>query len=309
VGVLCVTILAGSPAFAAPSDDSAAIEQVRALGTSGLKKYDQGDFAGALDDFDRAKAVLVTPTLELYAARALVSLGRLSEASRRYADVLGTALPPDASEPFNNAVRDARVEHEALQGRIPRVTLAVEPDGPAIVSVDGQPAEVGALLELDPGAHVLIATREGQTKRVDISLAEGERRTVALRFPASAPDAVPVETARDGSLQSLLGWVAIGVGATGVGVGIGSGIAAAGKKGDLEDQGCTPDFCSATLADEVDGYDTLRTISSIGFFGGVAIAAGGVVLVLTAPSEDGGGEPTAVRVVLAPQRVSLGLTF
>lgn len=305
-----------APSVAAADDaqaaDPQAVEQVRQLGTSGLAKYDQGDFAGALAEFDRAREILYTPTLELYAARSLVSLGRLATASARYRQIVEAPLAPNASEAFKKATDDARQEYATLKSRIPRLTISIEPPGAADVTIDGEPVSPGTTVEVDPGDHAVVATRGAERASSDVAIAEGERQTVTLRFASvAAPPAD--DTGDDGTLQRTLGFVALGVGAVGVGVGVGAGLAAMGKKGDLEDQGCTPDACEAgRFDDEVDSYNSLRTVSSIGFIAGLVVAAGGVVLVLTAPTgsaESAGVAPTALRVRVSPSFVATELSF
>jgi len=88
--------------------------------------------------------------------------------------------------------------------------------------------------------------------------------------------------------------VAFGVGGAGLVVGAITGIIALGKAGDLKDQ-CTAgkSSCPPTAQSDIDSYKSVGTISTIGFIvagvGGVA----GVVLLLTAPKDNGTSAATS----------------
>jgi hypothetical protein len=85
----------------------------------------------------------------------------------------------------------------------------------------------------------------------------------------------------------VLAWSAIGVGAAGVLTGAITGALAISKKSKLDDGDCVNRVCwNQTMQDDLNGYSTLKTVSSIGFIAGGVLAATGVVLLVTAPKQD-----------------------
>jgi hypothetical protein len=89
------------------------------------------------------------------------------------------------------------------------------------------------------------------------------------------------------AMQETLGLIVGGAGVVALGVGVYFGIRAAGKNSDAEEEGCAGAFC-----DTDDGLDLTEqaqdaaTLANIFVIGGVALAAAGAVLYLTAPHED-----------------------
>jgi hypothetical protein len=103
--------------------------------------------------------------------------------------------------------------------------------------------------------------------------------------PGNATSAPPADVSRGGSTQRLLGWIGVTAGgASLIFGGITAGLAIS-KKSSLEDDGCVDDICPIEIQDKVDSYNSMRTLSSVGFIAGGLLATAGVVLVLTAPSK------------------------
>jgi hypothetical protein len=80
--------------------------------------------------------------------------------------------------------------------------------------------------------------------------------------------------------------VALGVGAAGLVVGGITGGLVLGKHGDII-KSCPEGHClpaqKASIQPEIDSYNRMGTIATIGFIAGGALAVTGVVLMLTAP--------------------------
>jgi hypothetical protein len=113
--------------------------------------------------------------------------------------------------------------------------------------------------------------------------------------PAAAPQQQPgpppvADTAPQGSTgttQRILGWTALGVGVVGLGVGT---VFAIQRKSKLDERDTICPEMQLCLDEEIaqnnqltDEARTASTISTIGFIGGAAFAATGIVLVVTAP--------------------------
>jgi hypothetical protein len=316
VGVLSGAATIGGLLFALaasaqPVSDSARAA-ARKLGEEAGALFEAGDYAAALEKYERADAIVHVPTLGVRAARSLVKLGRLVEASERYLAVTRMDVPAKAPKVHQEALRDAERERAALLPRIPSLVVELGAGGAdAEVLLDEKPlppALIGVEQPIDPGQHVLVVTRGGQRKEERFSVAEREKKRLALEPPGGAstdaepaqplptpiePAPLPDEKPRDGSGQRVLGYVALGVGGVGVIVGGVTGGLALGKKGGLDsrcpDRGCPPDYWN-----DADSYNSLRTYSTVGFVIGAIGLVGGGVLLLTAPSA-ASAERTAER--------------
>ena len=100
----------------------------------------------------------------------------------------------------------------------------------------------------------------------------------------------------------MLAWVAIGVGGAGIATGAVTGAMTLSKEGDLEEnENCRDAKCLPSERDDVSGYNTLRTVSTVAWIGGAALAATGVVLLVTAP------KPTETHAALVAGPGSLFL--
>jgi hypothetical protein len=80
--------------------------------------------------------------------------------------------------------------------------------------------------------------------------------------------------------------VGLGVGGAGLLFGSVTGLVVLSKKSALEDDGCVDARCYGDQADDVDSYNSMRTLSTVGFVVGGLGAAAGAALLLTAPSEE-----------------------
>jgi hypothetical protein len=97
--------------------------------------------------------------------------------------------------------------------------------------------------------------------------------------------------------------VAVGVGGAGILVGGITGFLAMDKRSTLD---CPDDSCTADKQDDVDSYNSLRTISTIGFIGGAVIAATGGVLLLTDNEKK---EVARITPLVGPGRIGIGGRF
>ncbi|WP_437679121.1 tetratricopeptide repeat protein [Sorangium sp. So ce131] len=293
--------LAGAAPARAADVDPATVSAARALAEEGLDLFDKGQYAAALDRFERAEALFKAPTLGLHAARCLEQLGQLVEASERYLQVSRMPLDASASDAFKAAVADAARAYEELRPRVPRLAVAVRgaPEREVQVSIDQKPvpaALVGVLRPINPGAHVVDGAWAGRGVRREVTLSERQEATVVLDFPAPrpgpggpgpgpgrGPDAGPAPAL----LHRTLGWAAVGTGAAGLVLGgITFGVTS-GLRSDLIDLGCNEDVeCPDTpeARDKLGSYNAVRLVPAPAFIVGGALVAGGVALLLTAPS-------------------------
>ena len=145
---LTVTALMGPPSIAGLASAQSAVSDAdrstaRSLAETGAADYKSGDYKSAVDKFERAYAIAKVPKLALWYARALVKVGKLVEASERYAEAMRLeANGPKAAEQ-RTAQADADSERQQLLPRIPSLSIVVEGAAGASteVTIDGVTAD------------------------------------------------------------------------------------------------------------------------------------------------------------------------
>lgn len=314
--------LVGLAATRAAAEEDARIG-ARALGYAGVEAYEAGDYQTAEKKLNRAFMLLPAPSLGLWSARALVKVGALVEASRRYLAV--SRLPLSAGDPAvqREAKADAEREHAELQPRIPSVKIELRGAGweEVRLMVDGTPLELGAFdgrVAVNPGQHLIEGQRSaarGQQEavvRARVSVAEAEHTAALLDFGAAAPIDLGLtaqhghpgsgeRVADTGAAWRTGGWIAVGVGGSAV---LFSGVAGLIAYGQLDDFDCSADPCRGTSSDDVDTYNGLRTFSTIGYVAGGLVAAAGVWMLLVH------GEPDAtISVGIGPGSATMRARF
>jgi hypothetical protein len=309
-------VLLGLSAVARPSaaqTTEATRAAARQLATEGVAKFEEGEFVSASDKLNRAFETIRAPSLGLWSARALVRCGRLVEASERYLEV--TRLDPKNGDEAvqREAQSDAIHEYDALQVRIPRVTLALSnsaPDEDLKVTLDGVllPATLlRAQVPVDPGTHVIEATQGALSARQEVTFAEGARVNVSLqlaytpptktaaatlglpgssaasssRKPAATPRALPAPSKRE---TPTFVWVTLASAGAGIVVGGVTGVLAMNTRAPVAPH-CPGDVCDPKYTAEVERLNTLRHVSTGAFaFGGVALAGAGVWWLFAPPA-------------------------
>lgn len=293
-------VLASAGAAHAQELDDQTRSAARELATEGSALYQQSDFEGAYDRFNRAYQLVQKPNVGIWAARSLVRAGRWVEASERYLELERLTLPAGSPPDQLQAVQDAAKERRELLGKLPSLKIIVEGEDPSavFVSINGQlvkPALIGVRQPVNPGKLLVKGVRGEQVVEQTVELSEAQSRDVKLSFAAVAqPLAAPAQTTTttsppaiatrdDGSTQRLLGFIGLGVGGAALVTGAVFGGLAASDKSDL-DGACPNRQCGPAQHDQNDAYGTKKTISSIGLIGGAVLAGAGAVLLFTAPS-------------------------
>ncbi|MFS8069715.1 MAG: hypothetical protein ACMG6S_25395 [Byssovorax sp.] len=313
--LLFASTLAPTVALAQSSDADKAT--ARDLALEGYKALQAKDYAAAVDRFTRADALYHAPTVTLGLARAQVGLGKLVSAQELYSRITHETLPPNATTGIKKAVVDAQKELNALAPRIPSVVINVKGSDAPRVTLDGievRAAALGVKRPVDPGKHVILASAPGfAADEVTVSLAEGKSESVtielkprqaepppvvavapAVKPPTATPALMtpappePDQIKGNGSTRKTIAFVALGVGAAGLLVGSITGGLALSKHSDITiscPEGHCPKGQQAIFDPAIDRYNTMGAISTIGFLAGGALAATGVVLMLTAPKK------------------------
>jgi hypothetical protein len=287
----------------------------RQLGEAGQQALDARDYKTAEDDFRRADKLVHAPTLLLGLARALAGEGKFVDAQETYKRIVREGVAPGSPAVFQRAVEEAAKEVAAVAPKIGGATITVKTAGgeppPANLQItwDGAPvnaATLGVKRPADPGDHVVHAAADGY-KPVDLKvrIPVGGSADAALTIekdPNAAATATPPNAAgmpaADGSTPAGDGreqpatagrgpgiwpWVALGVGAAGLITGGVTGAMAMSKQSDLA-SACSGHTCPPDQKATLDSYNTLGTISTVGFIVGGVGAATGVVLLLLKPN-------------------------
>jgi len=223
------------------------------------------------------------------------------QASERYLEVQRLD-PKNGDEAVQRqAQADAAREHQELQARLARVTLALfgtVGDQDLRVTLDGAPLPAGlvrAQVPVDPGPHVIEA-QQGERKAAQaFTVKEGARINVSLQLmptaapppvtPGLAPPVLPAGAPNDqGPAPStpVALWLSLAGAGAGVVVGSVSGVMAI-KTREAVASHCPGDVCDPEYARDVRRLNTLRYVSGASFGVGAAglLAAG--ALWLTAP--------------------------
>jgi hypothetical protein len=283
-----------------------------------VEAYQANDFTAASDKLEKAYALLPVPSLGLWSGRALVKVGKWVEATDRFLEATSLQVPSGEYAVQKQAQADAALELKELRPKVPVVTVQVE--GAAVadctLSVDGQTVSSSLLTSgrlMNPGKHVIEGRRGSDQARVELTVSEGQRPTVVLKFEAPIAPAAAVVVApppapppprptneSSGSVQRTAGWVTLAAGGVGLVIGGITGGIALGKKNELEDNpNCSGDRCAPSEKGKVDSYNGMTTVSSVGFIAGGVLSGLGIVLLVTAPSS------ASAQAFVGPQSVGV----
>jgi hypothetical protein len=309
---------------AVAEDDAATRQAARKLAEDGVAALQNGDTATAVQKLEKAHQMLKVPSVALWSARALIKRGQLVEAAERLRDAQRLPGSGDAAVQ-EQARRDAEHELAELTPRIPSLVISVENAEPQAVNVTLDGAVVPAALlgeerPVNPGAHRVEAARGAQRTSVEVTLGEAEHKEAKLGFeaptaPSSAPKQAPPQALAARAPQShTLAYVALGVGGAGLLLGGVTGALALGKKSSLDDDpACKDGQCTYAVQDDVSSLRTFRTVSTIGFVAGGALAATGIVLLVVGDSSTsaamGAHNASGLALRLGPSSVRVSGSF
>ena len=298
-------------------------QEYETLVNAALNAYEQGRWAQARRDFKRAHSMMPT-------ARTLRTIGMSAYNLGDYVDAL-VHLSAALHDPRKPLTPDQQAEAQALIGQceaqVGRFRPVLQPQS-AELRVDGEvPASLrDGTLVLEPGQHLVQGRAEGHADATRaLTVVAGDQAELQLQLqPEAPPAAAPTPSAapaaasaaepasdvgsprpggapsaavgpRDDSPLPTLGLISLGVGAAGL---LASGVTALmalDRASDLEDQ-CSDNRCGPMAHDRLESYDRLKLMSTVAFGVGVAGAAVGALLLVSAPSED----PSRVSLDVSP---------
>ena len=293
IPVVAGIVLSFARANAQPTDSVAAAEQLfeqaRAL-------FDQGNFAEACPRFGASYKLDPALGTLLNMATCYEMLGHIASAWGHYREVI-----VHATKTGDQARIDiARARIAALEPRLPKLTIKAPKVSLAssIVTRDDAPLDIavlGAAIFVDPGEHTVTASAPGYKPFTQtLTIAEGEAKEVPIVLelapnqpaPATGVTTIVREDIDPGKTRRLFGLTVGGAGAVAFITGVSFGFAARDSWNSAFDDG----LCNrATLECTAEGQDLTRTartralVANIVGGAGLAMAAAGTVLYLTAP--------------------------
>lgn len=301
-------------ALAAPTKEKDPKDKARELAKEGIKVYDAGDPARALELFDEAEALFHAPTHTLYIARAQVKLGKLVEAKASYQKLVAEDLGPKPIEIFTKAKESGKSELAALEPRIPRLGIEVIPGDATGLAVtmnnellpDGKPSRT---IEVNPGVYTFTARGNGlETKPEVVEAKEGAVIPVTLRIPKPEVKAPPPPPKP--SPLKFVGIATMALGGAGLVAGAVLGGLSFPARSDADDlfESCEADLgkgqCDGARADEVRAADNkATTFGNVGIaflVGGGALVGTGIALFVVGNKKKPADEQALVVPIIGP---------
>jgi hypothetical protein len=299
LGALAFVLLVVPPARAETPSEHQALE----LFDEGQALMAQRRYAEACDKFAESDRAASSGAAVANLADCLEKRGLLATAWRRFKEARGRALAANKREVVK--FLDARIA--ALDPRVARLTLTLAPgDVDAHVSVDGIEVPPGERegLPLEPGSHVVEITAPPKTPyKNTVVIAGGASRTSLVLAPLVAPAPVAPQPASEPApgaappakpeapapsawgTQRTLALVAGGAGVVAAGVGAYFVLAGKSQNDQALAAGCAGGSCPTQGGVDASGRAAADgNVATVAFAASVVMAAGAVVLWLTAPS-------------------------
>lgn len=291
-GAIAFGLVAPAPARAAGVDPSQATavqrEQAQSKYVRGKKKYDDGDYKGAYEEFSGSLEIVASPNARLYAARALERMGRLVEA---YAEYGRTAIEAKEHEHedgrYAKAGEAAAAERNLLAPKLGFLELTIShanDQTKLLVAGDEirragwsepipvMPGSVEIEIDSPNVAPVKTQARVDTGKHVQLSLDAGADAAAAPVVVAPPPS--PEEKSSENKWLFPVGLGAAGVGVAGVITFAVAGAMSSSTYSDLQ-KTCGSAPCPASKQDEVSQGKTQQTVANVGLVIGIVGALGG----------------------------------
>jgi hypothetical protein len=326
-----VLALALVPRAVAAQPSEASRAAAVALFDDAQKLVAEGSYAAACSKFSESNRLDPQLGALVHLADCYEKAGRLASAWASWRDAVESAQK--LGDPREKLARDRAA---ALGPKLSKLVIEVpaRSDLPGLeIKRDGtlvSRSVFGTPIPVDAGEHLIEASAPGKKKLVaKVSVGEGavvERHAIGELDddPNAATDGAGGGTAAQGrpagadagsnagATQRTLGWIAGGLGVVGLGAGLAFEFQRSAKDSERRDicpsgKGCDPDDQTRVnaLNDDVSRAATLEAVS---FIAGGALLAGGVVLLLTAPSDTPRSGARWMMVSPSVARGSLGVS-
>lgn len=272
----------------------------------GVGLYEEGDFQGALAEFERANQAAPSPVVLYNIAQTHLALRdyvAASDALAQYLELGGARIPAARRE-------EVRAQLETLTMRIGRIRVVCNVDDAAI-TIDGRPVgrtPVAQPIRVSLGRHqIVIRAPMREPDERTVTIAGNTEIEVAVEFPP-IPETPLAQDAPSHVLRRL-GWASTGLG---IGAGVagaatfGLALSARGRYGDATSTYPADDAAARDARDDVHRFSLISDITT-----GVGIAAGGagiVMLIVDRRHRSSDEAAAATAVLVLPSRNGMVVT-
>jgi len=304
--------LASPPALSAPTRKE--VQQAEKLFNDARALMAKGKFETACPKLEESQKLDPAPGTKYQLAVCLENTGRPATALAHYLEVAELAKAAG----FKDKEKVARDKAAALEPTVPRIVIEVSPRNKVsglAISRDGAPVQESLWnkpILVDPGEYTIAASAPGKKPFTTTVVVTGQGTRVTAPIALADVEAFserekvepPPKSAFGPQRIAAAGVSAVGVGGLIVGTVFGLGAKPTYDKAVKDPKLCpTPATCYPEGVRLVKQAQTDATIATIAFAAGGVALAGGVVLLLTAPSSapkpapDSGITATVVPVV------------
>ncbi|MEO8797916.1 MAG: hypothetical protein ABI551_08530 [Polyangiaceae bacterium] len=257
----------------------------------GLAFVQAGQYEQARLAFEQAYAISKDPTTLFNLALAEMKTGHEVEALRHFREFKRDPKAKQSDIPQCDALIQ-RMEAQTCQ-----IDLQTTPGAQILVDGKkwGEEAPTQDPIDVGEGVHTIRVQLGAQWASKDVNATKGQRITITLKVgvdegPGHTTEPPPAVAEKSTAFPPPTGAIILGgIGLVGIGVGVGFGVDALGAKSsgqDAEKAHPCANPASAACADVNSQHDHATRsalISNIGFIGGGALVAGGIVWWLVAP--------------------------
>lgn len=307
-------------AFVAPNlalgQTKTEVEMARNLMDEGDAQLERGDAKGALRSYRAAHTIMNVPTTGIEVARMEAKLGKLVEARKVALEIVNMPKKPSEPKPFVEARADAQLLADALETRIPRLTIVLKnvPESARVeLKLDGRTVskeEASSPIAVDPGKHEVSASIAGDVPEIEtVTVVETDRKTVTLGDGSSTSS-----TDKPARKTSPLVFVGFGLGGAGIIAGAITGAMSLSRAGEVE-KVCPGSMCAnQETLDKTkpinDSAFVLANVSNVAFALGIVGVGLGVTGILVSGRDEKKPENEAsVHMFVGPNSVGLRGSF
>jgi len=293
-------------------------EQAQARFIKGKQKYDAGDYAAALEEFQGSIDIVQSPNTRLYVARCFREMKKLVEAYVEFGRTMVEAKEHAAADGrYAKAAEAAAAERNAIEPYLGFVTVNVQNPtdetklyvGETEIKRGGWPEPIPVM----PGsAEVRVVTPGRDTATQKLTLQQGDKQSISIAVPAAKaieppPPPPPPEKKEGNKIFVPLAVAAGGVAVVGFTMFAIGGIASMGTYSDLEKTCGKNTPCPESLKGTIDRGRTEQAIANVGLFIGIAgaVAGGALLTFALLPSSS----KTQANLTVGPSSITLGGTF
>jgi tetratricopeptide (TPR) repeat protein len=284
LAAICVALSCETGALADTNDGKA-----QALYDEAKGLVAQGNWAAACPKLLDSKRLSAEMKTIYRLAECYERVGKLGAAWRNYQEAAIAAAKAGETEKSRAAIERAA----AIEPKIGKLRASSQAQADAELAIDDETIArpwADSALGLDPGEHTIEVRAAGKKPfHATVTIAAGKTATLAVPAleteaatlaPAdNKPEAPGAATSTPTPLTTTVGWVLLGAGVVTTGVGGYLAFSASSKYHEADTE-CGTNGCNAAGFEATNDARRLGNVATFVFSAGVALAAGGVVLLI-----------------------------